>query len=169
MAGMSKSIEDFLKDWGQERTATAKVMGNLTDASLAQRVSPEGRTLGFLAWHVVLTLAEMGGKAGLHVDGPAEDAPAPGRAATIASDYEKASASVEKAVRAQWTDAMLGDSLQLYGSTWTRSAVLDSLIRHQIHHRGQMTVLMRQAGLPVPGIYGPAREEWAKMGMKPMP
>ena len=30
-----------------------------------------------------------------------------------------------------------------------------------------MTVLMRQAGLRVPGIYGPAREDWSGMGMEP--
>jgi uncharacterized damage-inducible protein DinB len=42
---------------------------------------------------------------------------------------------------------------------------LQALISHEIHHRGQMTVLMRQAGLKVPGIYGPAREEWAAYGM----
>jgi hypothetical protein len=30
-----------------------------------------------------------------------------------------------------------------------------------------MTVLMRQAGLKVPGVYGPAREEWAAYGMPP--
>jgi uncharacterized damage-inducible protein DinB len=40
---------------------------------------------------------------------------------------------------------------------------------HQCHHRGQMTVLMRQAGQKVPGIYGPAKEEWSSMGMEPMP
>jgi uncharacterized damage-inducible protein DinB len=40
------------------------------------------------------------------------------------------------------------------------------LIQHQAHHRGQMTVLMRQAGLPVPGIYGPSKEEWANFGME---
>ena len=40
-------------------------------------------------------------------------------------------------------------------------------LSHQTHHRGQMTVLMRQAGLTVPGVYGPAREEWAAMGMEP--
>ena len=48
-----------------------------------------------------------------------------------------------------------------------REHVLISLVRHQAHHRAQMTVLMRQAGLAVPGIYGPAREEWAAMGMEP--
>jgi uncharacterized damage-inducible protein DinB len=29
-----------------------------------------------------------------------------------------------------------------------------------------MTVLMRQAGLKVPGIYGPSYEEWLQFGMK---
>jgi len=38
---------------------------------------------------------------------------------------------------------------------------------HQTHHRAQMTVLMRQAGLKVPGVYGPSREEWSQMGMPP--
>ncbi|HUJ75909.1 MAG TPA: DinB family protein, partial [bacterium] len=54
-----------------------------------------------------------------------------------------------------------------YGRPWRRASVLSSLVRHQIHHRGQLTVLMRQAHLVVPGIYGPAREEWVTMGMEP--
>ncbi|MEA3297729.1 MAG: DinB family protein, partial [candidate division Zixibacteria bacterium] len=41
------------------------------------------------------------------------------------------------------------------------------LIQHQIHHRGQMTVLMRQAGIKVPSLYGPAKEDWAQMGLEP--
>jgi hypothetical protein len=28
-------------------------------------------------------------------------------------------------------------------------------------------VLMRQAGVRVPGVYGPAREEWPEYGMQP--
>jgi uncharacterized damage-inducible protein DinB len=39
-------------------------------------------------------------------------------------------------------------------------------IRHEVHHRGQMTVLMRQAGLPLHGFYGPSRDEWVAMGMQ---
>jgi len=38
---------------------------------------------------------------------------------------------------------------------------------HELHHRGQLTVLMRQAGLVVPGIFGPAQEEWTRYGMEP--
>ena len=54
----------------------------------------------------------------------------------------------------------------MYGQQWKNGTTLRALISHQAHHRGQLTVLMRQAGLRVPGIYGPAREDWASMGMK---
>jgi uncharacterized damage-inducible protein DinB len=30
-----------------------------------------------------------------------------------------------------------------------------------------MTVLMRQAGLRVPAMYGPAKEDWAEWDMQP--
>ena len=56
----------------------------------------------------------------------------------------------------------------MYGQKWKRGLTLGILITHQIHHRGQMTVLMRQAELKVPGIYGPAYEEWAALGVPPM-
>ncbi len=42
------------------------------------------------------------------------------------------------------------------------------LIRHHIHHRGQMTELMRQARLKVPGMYGPSKEEVEAFG-RPAP
>jgi uncharacterized damage-inducible protein DinB len=32
-----------------------------------------------------------------------------------------------------------------------------------------MTVLMRQAGLRVPGVYGPSQEEWSQFGMEAPP
>ena len=166
---MYGTIEQFLEDWKKESEATLRVLARLTDGSLRQKVGPEGRTLGFLAWHLVLTLGEMGGKAGLTVDSPPEDSSEPVLAAAILAAYELAQGSLAREVRAGWSDGMLADELSMYGSTWRRGDVLDSLVHHQIHHRGQMTVLMRQAGLVVPGIYGPAREEWAAMGMPPLP
>jgi uncharacterized damage-inducible protein DinB len=165
---MYPTVESFLEDWKLESASTLRVLKLLTDASLAQRVTAEGRTLGYLAWHVVLTLGEMGGKAGLAVSAPPEDAQAPARAAAIVTAYETAARTLAEQVRARWTDRMLADELPMYGSIWRRGSVLNSLVRHQIHHRGQMTVLMRQAGLVVPGLYGPAREEWAGMGMEPL-
>ena len=165
---MYVTIDQFLQEWKKESEATLRILSTLSDASLRQMVGPEGRTLGFLAWHLVLTLGEMGGKAGLTVHAPPEETPEPRRAAEIVSAYKSASDSLARLVGEEWRDDMLGDEVLMYGSSWRRGDVLGSLVHHQIHHRGQMTVLMRQAGLVVPGIYGPAREEWAKMGMHAM-
>ena len=54
----------------------------------------------------------------------------------------------------------------VFGMELQKAVTLNMLIKHIVHHRGQMTVLMRQAGLSVPGIYGPSREEWSQLGME---
>jgi uncharacterized damage-inducible protein DinB len=159
------TIQDFLDDWKHENDATLKVFKNLTDSSLTQKVTLEGRSLGFLAWHIVISLGEMGEKAGLKVIAPPEHSSAPKNASDIVAAYEKAGASVASEVKEKWNDAMLLELIDMYGEKWTRAVTLDSLVKHQIHHRAQMTVLMRQAGLKVPGAYGPSREEWSQFGM----
>jgi uncharacterized damage-inducible protein DinB len=165
---MFRTISDFMGAWAYESEATLKLFRNLTDASLAQAVVPGGRTLGRLAWHITGSLAEMGAHAGLRVDGPTDADPQPG-AAEIVRLYEAASKMVADAVSQSWTDAMLLETIPMYGAQWARGATLAALVGHQSHHRGQMTVLMRQAGLRVPGVYGPASEEWAAMNMPAQP
>jgi uncharacterized damage-inducible protein DinB len=164
---MYRTISDFTSDWKYESAATLKVLHSLTDASLHQKVSPDGRSLGFLGWHLVLTLIETGSKMGLQITGPAEDSEQPESASEIATAYDISAKSVAEVVRTTWSDASLDDKIDMYGEPWKRGFALASLVKHQIHHRAQMTVLMRQARLPVPGVYGPSREEWAKMGMPP--
>ncbi len=164
---MYTTVDSFLTDWRQERLGTLKILRNLSDSALSQRVTPDGRSLGFLAWHIVLTLGEMGARAGLTFTAPPEDAPLPASAIEIARTYDHASAALADAVKTQWSDASLSEEVNMYGEQWKRTAVLLALVRHEIHHRAQMTVLMRQAGLKVPGLYGPAKEEWAQMGMPP--
>jgi uncharacterized damage-inducible protein DinB len=164
---MFQSVAEFSKAWQGETANTRKVMNALTDASLAQKVSPEGRNLGRIAWHIVQTLGEMGGHAGLVVEGANEKTPQPATAGAIAEAYQAGAAAVEKAVRTAWTDADLPVQIDMYGEKWTRADSLRALMSHEVHHRGQMTVLMRQAGLKVPGVYGPSREEWTSYGMPP--
>lgn len=164
---MYQSIAEFADAWQGESENTCKVMNELTDASLAQAVTPEGRTLGRIAWHIVQTLGEMGGQAGLALQGANEKTPQPASAAAIADAYKAESAALARAVQSAWTDADLAGEIELYGEKWTRAKTLHVLLVHEIHHRAQMTVLMRQAGLRVPGVYGPAREEWAAYGMPP--
>jgi uncharacterized damage-inducible protein DinB len=162
---MFRTVSDFEKTWTYESEATLKLLRALTDASLAQAVSPEGRTLGRLAWHITGTIGEMAGRTGLEIEGPDDKLPPPATAAEIVAAYEKAARSLLVQVKSRWDDATLSVKDDMYGEKWKRGVTLMALITHQTHHRGQMTVLMRQAGLKVPGVYGPAREEWAAFGM----
>lgn len=165
---MFRKLEDFLATWKSESESTQKIFSALTDASLAQRVTPEGRTLSRLCWHLAETLGEMGHKAGLTVEAPEENGPHPASTQAIISAWTKASDSLVAQVTARWNDAMLQDDLPMYGETWKRGFVLLVLLMHLAHHRGQITVLMRQAGLKVAGVCGPSKEEWLGMGLPPM-
>ena len=165
---MLRTIEDFQKDWVYEAEATTKILKALTDESLGQKVTPTGRSLGILAWHLATTLGEMLGQVGLKIDGPGQTEECPRSASAIAAAYEKAAKSVGEEVGKHWNDETLLQEDNMYGDTWKRGVTLFALIAHQAHHRGQMTVLMRQAGLPVPGVYGPSKEEWEAHGMPAM-
>lgn len=165
---MIRKIEDFQRDWQYENEATAKLLHILTDESLSQKVTESGRTLGFLAWHLVTTMSEMLGLVGLQIDAPNHESEPPTDARQIASAYQTAANSVKEEVGKNWTDEILLEEDSMYGETWARGLTLLYLMLHQAHHRGQLTVLMRQAGLAVNGIYGPAKEEWEAMGMAAM-
>ena len=164
---MYYKISDFLKDWEYERGATLKIFNALTDDSLKQKVNEQGRSLGRLAWHITLSVGEMMSKTELKFDSPDEDSDVPESANEISKTYDAVSSVLNDAVKSGWDDETLKVEDDMYGQKWARGLTLGILITHQIHHRGQMTVLMRQAGLKVPGIYGPAYEEWETMGMAP--
>jgi uncharacterized damage-inducible protein DinB len=161
------SIAEFEGMWTHESGETRKLLAELTDASLAQAVAQDHRTLGRLAWHITTAIPEMMNRTGLHIGGPSPDAPVPATAEAIRHGYDEAARSLLAEIRAKWTDAALLLKDEMYGEGWTRALTLAILVAHQTHHRGQMTVLMRQAGLKVPGVYGPSREEWAAMGAPP--
>ena len=163
---MFHTIDDFLTVWKEEAESTARVFAALTDASLSQAVMKDHRTIGRMAWHIAQTIPEMLGKAGLVARGPAEHDAVPSKASTIVDAYATASGSVAGAmVTAKWTDKTLAEMRPMYGESWTVAFTLRVLLFHQVHHRGELIVLMRQAGLRVPGVYGPAKEDWATYGM----
>ncbi len=162
---MYRSVDDFLKSWKFESEKMQAMLDVLTDESLKQAVADDHRTLGRVAWHICTTVVEMMTHTGLklnHLISP--EAPVPAKAKEIAGAYSVLAAALAEAVGAKWDDKGLMVEDDLYGERWKRGFTLQVLINHQIHHRGQMTVLMRQAGLRVPGIYGPSKEEWAQYG-----
>ncbi|MDP2955016.1 MAG: DinB family protein [Longimicrobiales bacterium] len=162
---MFRKVEDFLAVWHYETEATLKILVALTDASLVRRFHPNVRTLGRLAWHITQSIPEMGTRTGLKLAGPAEDEPIPASAAVITERYRETAESLAREVKSRWTDAGLEVEDEMYRERWPRGRSLFVISGHQAHHRGQMMVLMRLAGLPVPGVYGPTKEEWAQFGM----
>ncbi len=164
---MYTSIENFLTDWKAECASSEKLYSNLTDDSLSQKAWEHGRELGRLSWHLALSTVEMLNHAGLNVDGPDEGSPTPASASAILETLKQVNAASIPELK-KWTDEILPQEIPMYGMKWKRGFVLTVLIHHHIHHRGQMTVLMRQAGLKVPGMHGPSRDEWIAWGKEPL-
>jgi len=163
---MITTIEQFKKAWQKESDNTRKIFAALTDESLNRVLVDDHRTLGRLAWHITQTIPEMLGKTGLEPEGPGENEPVPGSSEEIKKAYDLAAGSLLKQVTEKWNDESLLVEDELYGEKWARGMTLRILLNHEIHHRGQMTMLMRLAGLKVPGVYGPSKEEWSQFGMK---
>ena len=166
---MYYKISDFIEDWKYESEATIKILNNLTDEVLTVKFNNEIRTTGRLAWHIVTAIGELGHRTGLTFETVDENAPIPKTVKEIADKYKRASNGLSKEIKEKWNDETLSieDDVIGNGEMWSRGKTLGALITHQIHHRGQLTVVMRLAGLKVPGIYGPAKEEWAAYGMQP--
>lgn len=158
-------VADFLSDWENDSQATLKIFRALTQESLNTEVEPGGRNIGFIAWHITNSIPEMINRTGLSIGEFDENAEYPQNLKVIIEAYEMHSKKLSDEVKNKWKDEDLEKGVNMYGQIWKNGMTLQILISHQIHHRGQLTVLMRQAGLKVPGIMGPSKEEWAALGM----
>lgn len=163
---MYRRIEDALEAYEELSGGTSRILDALTDESLDTAVARGHRTIGRIAWHIVVTIPEMMNRTGLGLSSVDEEAPPPERAAEIADAYRTAAGELKEALGG-WSDETLLETDDMYGEIWPRGRSLSALMIHEAHHRGQLTVLMRQAGLAVPGALGPSKEEWARWAMEP--
>jgi len=145
--------------WKHESAQTTRVLAELTDESLDVAIAEGQRTLGELAWHIVVSQQEIVAKTGLAFEAPSKSVGRPPRAREILTAYRGAASALAEAVERSWTDASLADEDEIYGMRWTRGYTLSVMLLHEVHHRGQLTALMRPAGLKVPGVYGPSGDE----------
>lgn len=165
---MYRNINDFLGDWAYETEATLKVFHAIKEDRKAEKLHQNIRSLERLAWHLTQTLPEMTHRAGLLDKDALEQEPIPSSFESIISEYQRQSGVIADAVKQKWTDDTLLEEVNMYGQNWKKGQVLSILIRHQAHHRGQMTTIMRWLNMQVPGVYGPSREEWSQMGVPAM-
>jgi len=162
---MYRKLEDFINDWTQESESTLKIFNNLTDESLTKKVNENVRTAGKLAWHITTSIGEMAHRTGLTFKTVEADSAIPKTAKAIVDAYKEASVNLIDSIKSNWNNETLLIENDMYGEMWERGMTLGVIISHQIHHRAQLTVVMRLNGLAIPGIYGPSKEEWTQLGM----
>lgn len=158
---MFRTINDFTRAFQYEYETTLKVFKNIDNETLNLKPHDKIRSMQRLVWHITITLGEMLGKAGLKIDCPDEHSEPLKDINEICNVYEKAAKSVLEQVEKNWNNESLTEEVEMYGEKWHRGIILTVLIKHEAHHRGQLTTLMRLNGIAVPGVYGPSREEWA--------
>jgi len=166
---MFRKLDDFFAAYENVTGGTIRMFAALSDENMNQPVAQGHRTLRRIAWHIVTTVPEMMSRTGLAVSSVDCASPPPESAAEIQDAYKSVSKELTDAVKATWNDDTLLEVDEMYGEKWQRGLTLASLIIHEVHHRGQMTVLLRQAGCAAPGVFGPSKEEWAQYGMEAPP
>ena len=166
---MYVTISDFIKEWNREAMLTQNVLDGLTDESLKKQVYPEGRTLGRIAWHLTTNIPDYLTHFGLNIDGVKNAENVPTSAKEIAKTFKEVSSLVAQIIEKQWTDKSIEQIQEAFGRQESNAQILMGLIKHIVHHRGQITVLMRQAGLKPFGVYGPPKEDWIHLGVENPP
>lgn len=155
----------FIEELTSEAETTRRVLDRVPEDELSWRPHATAWSLGQLALH---TARVPGAFAHLlqelSVDAGPPPQPEAGSRAEILAALDD-SITRAKASLAAWSDAdMLAIwRLQPGGETKfaaSRAAIVRSLmLNHWYHHRGQLTVYLRQLGVPVPMVYGPSGDE----------
>ncbi len=77
---------------------------------------------------------------------------------TVTAARATIAAASDEALMKPWSLVVTGKTVM----TLPKAAVLRSFVMsHMIHHRGQLAAFYRIAGVPVPSIYGPSKDEQA--------
>ncbi|AXF56340.1 DinB family protein [Salicibibacter kimchii] len=160
---MYRKVFDFLQEWADEAEKTQQVLRSLRDEKLDQAIEEGHNTLGWLGWHLAVSPAFLFGQAGVEITPAGKPEDQPRQAKEILAAYERVADEVSQKAGKELTDAALEENVDFLGREAPRGVVLRTVINHQIHHRGEMVVLLRQAGLEVPGLYGPTKEQMEKM------
>jgi uncharacterized damage-inducible protein DinB len=158
-ADTAKTLGDYtLADNDQERAATKRVIAAIPPGQESYTPDAKSMTALDLAWHIAS--AEL-----FFLNGVCAGQFAPGgggrpESVTSAQDVlawydEKIPPAVEQA------KALSGDHLagiiDFFGMMQMPAvSFLNLMVKHGVHHRGQLSAYLRPMGAKVPGIYGPS-------------
>jgi uncharacterized damage-inducible protein DinB len=159
-------IDGLLQELEQEAQTTRRVLERVPDDQLGWRPHEKARTLGELALHIAIVpgaVAELVGTQST-VQAPQFSDPHPKSASELIPALNDSVAKAKQvlggmddaALTATWR--MMNGERELFALP--RVAVLRSImLNHWYHHRGQLTVYLRELDVSIPSIYGPSADE----------
>jgi uncharacterized damage-inducible protein DinB len=162
-------VDALLPEFDREIASTRRLLDRLPDGKCDWQPHAKSMTLGTLAEH----LGQLGLWGQLTLTAPGVDLeqmtrppgyqPLASRAAILAHfDTEMAGAraalvgKTDAELMAPWT---LRRGAQEFFTMPKASCWRTFVMNHLIHHRGQLTVYLRQLDVPLPSIYGPSADE----------
>lgn len=158
-------IDGLLQELEEEARTTRRVLERVPGNQLAWRPHAKARTLGELALHVANV---PGGVAEIAVQSPVQAPrftdPSPMSASELIPALEGSIAKAKRLLDGMDDATLMATWRLLQGDrellAIPRMAFLRSImLNHWYHHRGQLTVYLRELGVPVPSIYGPSADE----------
>jgi len=158
--------EGMLQELEQEAQTTRRLLERVPADRLTWRPHSKSRTLGELALHVATVpggVAEFVSQPS-PVQAPQFIDPSPQAASELLPALDESIAKARKILGAMDDTALLetwrimnGDReiVALPRIGFVRSIMLN----HWYHHRGQLSVYLRELDVPIPSIYGPTADE----------
>jgi uncharacterized damage-inducible protein DinB len=160
-------IDGLLQELEAEAQTTRRVLERVPDEHLDWRPHPTARSLGQLANHVATVpggVAQLfGGPSPAQAPQFGPD-PRPAHAAELLPALDESIATARRTLRGLDDAAMTAPWRLMQGEreifVRPRAELLRSvMLNHWYHHRGQLTVYLRQLGVAIPPIYGPSADE----------
>jgi len=154
----------LLKELSSEYKSTLACLQRINEDHFEYKPHPTSMAMGYLAVLVaeipmwIRHMVEEG-----EIDFVTFSHPQPKNNADLVEFFEKSMNEARRALEnldddaLQKTFSLKRDGEVLY--TAPLSADLPVTLNHWVHHRGQLTVYMRLAGIPVPSIYGPSGDD----------
>jgi len=159
-------IDGMLQELEQEAQTTRRVLERVPDNKLSWRPHEKARTLGELALHIAMVpgaVAELVATQST-VQAPQFTDLSPASAAELITALDESIAKAKKVLGGMDDTALMATWRMMQGErelfALPRIALLRSvMLNHWYHHRGQLTVYLRELDVPIPSIYGPSADE----------
>jgi len=159
----NQELERFIDLWEYESGLTKGLLGSIPQDKLDFRPDPQGRSMGELAWHIAEIEAIFTRLARDRDFGAArsQQMERPRTVSDLISRYETIHRESLDRLRGLKAEDLDREFPFFDREISVRNVLWFPLFHHQIHHRGQLMMMIRQAGGVPSKVYGPNREDMA--------